>query len=187
MRLDMRSILVVSCLNKAVYQCLNQLFLKGAARDGPSASWSTEPAEDNAFSYQESSFGSDALKPFESISQFTRNYGKDLSQADKDVIFEGLKKLYRTKVLPLEMSSKFAHFGSPPMSPSDFDAKPMVLVLGQYSVGKTSFTRSLLRQDFPGQRIGPEPTTDRFTAIMHSRDGPDRYCKLILCCYDGRV
>jgi septin family protein len=41
------------------------------------------------------------------------------------------------------------------MSPSDFDAKPMVLILGQYSVGKTSFIRSLLKQDFPGQRIGP--------------------------------
>lgn len=114
------------------------------------------------------------MGPFESISQFTKNYGKDISQADKDVIFEGLKTLYRKKVLPLEMSSKFAHFGSPPMSPSDFDAKPMVLVLGQYSVGKTSFTRSLLRQDFPGQRIGPEPTTDRFTAIMHSAGGADR-------------
>ena len=41
------------------------------------------------------------------------------------------------------------------MGPSDFDAKPMVLILGQYSVGKTSFIRSLLKQDFPGQRIGP--------------------------------
>ena len=97
-----------------------------------------------------------------------------MSQADKDIIFDGLKKLYRKKVLPLEMSSKYAHFGSPPMSPSDFEAKPMVLILGQYSVGKTSFTRSLLRQDFPGQRIGPEPTTDRFTAIMHSGEGPER-------------
>ena len=42
-------------------------------------------------------------------------------------------------------------------------AKPQVLLVGQYSVGKTSFIRYLLGQDFPGQRIGPEPTTDRFT------------------------
>ena len=56
------------------------------------------------------------------------------------------------------------------MGPSDFEAKPMVLILGQYSVGKTSFIRSLLKQDFPGQRIGPEPTTDRFTAITHSNE-----------------
>lgn len=98
-------------------------------------------------------------------------FGSDLSQVDKDFIFEGLKKLYKKKILPLEMSSKYSQFGSPPLGPSDFEAKPMVLILGQYSVGKTSFIRSLLRQDFPGQRIGPEPTTDRFTAIMHGTEG----------------
>ena len=96
-------------------------------------------------------------------------YGNsDLSQVDKDYIFEGLRRLYNTKVLPLEMASKYSNFASPPMSYSDFEAKPMVLIIGQYSVGKTSFIRSLVKQDFPGQRIGPEPTTDRFTAIMHS-------------------
>jgi EH domain-containing protein 1 len=96
--------------------------------------------------------------------------GSDLSQVDKDLIFEGLKNLYKKKVLPLEVASKYGNFGSPPLGPSDFEAKPMVLILGQYSVGKTSFIRSLLKQDFPGQRIGPEPTTDRFTAIMHASD-----------------
>jgi EH domain-containing protein 1 len=50
----------------------------------------------------------------------------------------------------------------------------MVLILGQYSVGKTSFIRSLLKQDFPGQRIGPEPTTDRFTALMYSDSENER-------------
>lgn len=75
--------------------------------------------------------------------------------------------MYKKKIRPLELSSKYAHFHSPPLSPSDFDAKPMVLLLGQYSVGKTSFIRYLLGRDFPGQRIGPEPTTDRFTAILH--------------------
>ena len=52
----------------------------------------------------------------------------------------------------------------------DFDAKPMVLLVGQYSVGKTTFIRYLLEQDFPGIRIGPEPTTDRFIAIMHGEE-----------------
>ena len=101
-------------------------------------------------------------------------FGSDLSQVDKDFIFEGLKNLYRKKILPLEIASKYAHFGSPPLGPSDFEAKPMVVILGQYSVGKTSFIRSLLRKDFPGQRIGPEPTTDRFTAIMAAYERNER-------------
>jgi GTP-binding protein EngB required for normal cell division len=99
------------------------------------------------------------------------------------------------------------------MKPSDFDAKPMILLLGasavalwagdercrspfspvpplthfplphftthtrpdphfagQYSVGKTSFIRYLIGRDFPGARIGPEPTTDRFNAVMSGTD-----------------
>jgi len=92
----------------------------------------------------------------------------ELESFDKDLIFAGLKRMYRKKILPLELSSKYGHFHSPPLSPSDFEAKPMVLLLGQYSVGKTSFIRYLLGRDFPGIRIGPEPTTDRFTCIMQS-------------------
>ena len=101
------------------------------------------------------------------------NLKSDISQVDKDIVIDGLKKLYAKKILPLEVASKFAQFNSPALRPSDFEAKPMVLILGQYSVGKTSFIRSLLKQDFPGQRIGPEPTTDRFTAIMHSSEGQE--------------
>lgn len=51
-----------------------------------------------------------------------------------------------------------------------YAAKPQVLLVGQYSVGKTSFIRYLLGRDFPGQRIGPEPTTDRFTVLIN---GPE--------------
>jgi len=98
----------------------------------------------------------------------TRSGGSELEleSFDKDLIFQGLKRMYRKKILPLEISSKYGHFHSPPLSPSDFDAKPMVLLLGQYSVGKTSFIRYLLGRDFPGIRVGPEPTTDRFTCIL---------------------
>ena len=52
------------------------------------------------------------------------------------------------------------------MTDAEFDAKPQVLLVGQYSVGKTSFIRYLVGRDFPGQRIGPEPTTDRWIALM---------------------
>merc|ERR1712013_312470 len=43
--------------------------------------------------------------------------------------------------------------------------KPIVMLIGQYSTGKTTFIRYLLEQDFPGMRIGPEPTTDNFHII----------------------
>lgn len=81
-------------------------------------------------------------------------------------VADGLKALYTKKLLPLEEFYKFHDFHSPPLSDSDFDAKPMVLLVGQYSTGKTTFIRYLLEEDFPGLRIGPEPTTDRFIAVM---------------------
>uniref|UniRef100_A0A8C6KAE7 EH-domain containing 3 n=1 Tax=Nothobranchius furzeri TaxID=105023 RepID=A0A8C6KAE7_NOTFU len=82
-------------------------------------------------------------------------------------VSDGLKKLYKTKLLPLEESYRFHDFHSPALEDADFDNKPMVLLVGQYSTGKTSFIRYLLEQDFPGMRIGPEPTTDSFIAVMH--------------------
>ena len=51
------------------------------------------------------------------------------------------------------------------MDEADFDAKPMILLVGQYSTGKTTFIKYLLEQEFPGMRIGPEPTTDCFIII----------------------
>jgi len=89
-------------------------------------------------------------------------------------VFATLKDLYQKKVRPLEVASRYGHFHSAPLSPADFDAKPMVLLVGGYSVGKTTFIRSLVGRDFPGARIGPEPTTDRFTAIMAGEGREDR-------------
>lgn len=82
-------------------------------------------------------------------------------------VLEGLKKVYRQKLLPLELQYNFHDFHSPQLDDSDFDAKPMILLVGQYSTGKTTFIKYLLERDFPGIRIGPEPTTDRFIAVMY--------------------
>ena len=94
--------------------------------------------------------------------------------ADRDAatmrVIEELKRLYKTKIMPLEQLYRFDLFFSPFMTDAEFDSKPQVMLIGQYSVGKTSFIRYLLGRDFPGQRIGPEPTTDKFTAVM---DGPE--------------
>ena len=81
-------------------------------------------------------------------------------------VMDRLKAVYNSSIRPLEEAYNFGEFYSPVMKESDFDAKPMVLLLGQYSVGKTSFIRYLIGRDFPGARIGPEPTTDRFNAVM---------------------
>jgi EH domain-containing protein 1 len=39
--------------------------------------------------------------------------------------------------------------------PSELSAKPQILLLGQYSTGKTSFIRKLIGCDYPGIHIGP--------------------------------
>ena len=82
-----------------------------------------------------------------------------------------LKRIYKAKIRPLEQAYKFSEFYATELTDGDFDAKPFVLLVGGYSVGKTSFIRYMLERDFPGSRIGPEPTTDRFLAVMAGRPG----------------
>ncbi|KAH6822679.1 EPS15 homology domain 1 [Perilla frutescens var. hirtella] len=95
---------------------------------------------------------------------------KKVSLSSVTSIIDGLKKLYVQKLKPLEVTYRFNDFVSPLLSNSDFDAKPMVMLLGQYSTGKTTFIKHLLRTSYPGAHIGPEPTTDRFVVVMN---GPD--------------
>lgn len=84
-----------------------------------------------------------------------------------DTVVGGLKKIYRQKLLPLEEHYHFHDFHSPKLEDPDFDAKPMILLVGQYSTGKTTFIKYILEREFPGMRIGPEPTTDKFIAVMY--------------------
>jgi GTPase SAR1 family protein len=75
--------------------------------------------------------------------------------------------------LPLEMHCHHAHFLGPPLSDASIVGKPTVLLIGPYSVGKTSFIQHLLgdpEEGIPGANVGPEPTTDGFMAVMH---GPE--------------
>jgi len=97
---------------------------------------------------------------------------KSISLEDRtNLISSKLKALYAKSVLPAEKAYRYDYFfESPLLSDVEFDSKPQVLLIGQYSVGKTSFIRYLLGRDFPGQRIGPEPTTDRFTVLIN---GPE--------------
>lgn len=81
-------------------------------------------------------------------------------------VTEGLQRIYREKLLPMEREHDFHHFYSPELTDADFSSRPMVLLIGQYSTGKSTFIRHILGRDYPGLRIGPEPTTDKFVAVV---------------------
>ncbi|KAK3143419.1 hypothetical protein QOZ80_4AG0300060 [Eleusine coracana subsp. coracana] len=108
-----------------------------------------------------------------SATWFNSKSGKKIPLRSVTSIIDGLKKLYIEKLRPLEKTYQFQDFVSPLLTSSDFDAKPMVMLLGQYSTGKTTFIKHLLKTSYPGAHIGPEPTTDRFVVIT---SGPDERC-----------
>ncbi|XP_062183563.1 EH domain-containing protein 1-like [Phragmites australis] len=108
-----------------------------------------------------------------SASWFNSKSGKKIPLKSVTSIIDGLKKSYIEKLRPLEKTYQFHDFVSPLLTSSDFDAKPMVMLLGQYSTGKTTFIKHLLKTSYPGAHIGPEPTTDRFVVIT---SGPDERC-----------
>lgn len=61
-------------------------------------------------------------------------------------VVEGLKRLYKSKILPVEDHYFFHEFHSPPLENADFESKPMILLVGQYSTGKTTFIKYLLER-----------------------------------------
>lgn len=61
-------------------------------------------------------------------------------------------------------------FSSTPLEPAYFESKPLVLLFGEYSTGKTSFIRYILGKEYPGMRIGPEPTTDNFIVVEYGEE-----------------
>ncbi|CEM32347.1 unnamed protein product [Vitrella brassicaformis CCMP3155] len=96
--------------------------------------------------------------------------GVNKKKQKEDEIFDsvrsGLQSMYKQRLLPLERDFKANQFYAPLLTDGDFASKPMVMLLGQYSTGKTTFIKHFLEREYPGLRIGPEPTTDRFIAVM---------------------
>mmetsp|Transcript_20164 Transcript_20164/g.80480 ORF Transcript_20164/g.80480 Transcript_20164/m.80480 type:complete len:529 (-) Transcript_20164:1360-2946(-) len=88
----------------------------------------------------------------------------------KDYVLRELAKVYSTVFKPIEEATKFDVFYSSLLNEAEFRTPPMVLLVGPYSVGKTTFIHYLLGRSFPGERVGPEPTTDRFVAVMYGED-----------------
>ena len=96
----------------------------------------------------------------------------DSTSAAAQGVSEQLKAIYNERFRPVEAATGFGNsYTNGELSDSWFDSPPMVLLIGPYSVGKTTFIRHLLgNRDFPGSRIGPEPTTDGFSAIMYGSE-----------------
>jgi N-terminal EH-domain containing protein len=82
------------------------------------------------------------------------------------VLLKALQDVYNTKLKPVEDLWSFNHYHQDAMTTADLEAKPQVLLLGQYSTGKTSFIRYMLGRDFPGMHIGPEPSTEAFQVSL---------------------
>jgi polynucleotide 5'-kinase involved in rRNA processing len=53
-------------------------------------------------------------------------------------VIEEIKRIYKSKLLPLEKLYQYDIFHSPALSDAEFDSKPQVMLIGQYSVGKTT-------------------------------------------------
>lgn len=81
-----------------------------------------------------------------------------------------LWQLYEADVMPLESRSFFEHFHAPPITSQEFEARPQVLLLGQYSTGKTSMVRWLTGCDTKHFDIKPQPSTDKFMAVVHGTE-----------------
>ena len=94
-------------------------------------------------------------------------FKKKNSQIGK--VVDELNALYKAKLLPVEELYDFHKLHSPVLEDANFCAKPMILLVGQYSTEKTSFIKYLLGENFPGILIGPEPTPESFGVIMHGK------------------
>ena len=65
---------------------------------------------------------------------------KELIAEVFDSVSDGLKNLYASKIKPIEMTYKFGEFYSPYLLDADFEAKPMVLLVGSYSTSARALT-----------------------------------------------
>ncbi|KAF2285714.1 hypothetical protein GH714_007345 [Hevea brasiliensis] len=110
--------------------------------------------------------GTPPMQTSPSVNWFSSKPLKKVPLSSVTSIIDGLKRLYIQKLKPLEVTYRFNDFVSPLLKNSDFDAKPMVMLLGQYSTGKKTFIKHLLKSGYPGAHIGPEPTTDRMVMLL---------------------
>jgi len=95
---------------------------------------------------------------------------ENLRDSVEHVVLRQLWQLYVRDVLPLERLSHFGHFHVPPTTAEEFEARPQVLLLGQYSTGKTSMVKWLTGRDSVHFDVRPQPSTDKFIVVVHGEE-----------------
>jgi GTPase SAR1 family protein len=100
----------------------------------------------------------------------TRKPSQTVGPRSDAAVIRELRVLYKDKLLPIEQSHLFHKFNQPQILDAELGAKPTVLMVGQYSTGKTTFIKHLIGMDYPEIHIGPEPTTDQFIAVVHGEE-----------------
>ncbi|CAK9096257.1 EH domain-containing protein 1 (AtEHD1) [Durusdinium trenchii] len=68
---------------------------------------------------------------------------------------------------PIELESSFGHFNDAVLTVSELEARPQVLLIGQYSTGKTSLIKWVTGINSAFFDIRPRPSTDKFMAVVH--------------------
>eukprot|EP00435_Cladocopium_sp_Y103_P027727 s521_g6.t2 len=91
-------------------------------------------------------------------------------RSSQRAVLRKLWSIYAETVLPLEQQSFYDHFGAPPVSREEFEARPQVLLLGQYSTGKTSMVQWLTGMRSNHFDVRPQPSTDKFMACVHGNE-----------------
>lgn len=91
----------------------------------------------------------------------------NVSKSDEvmDNVVNEIKKLYRSKLLPLEERSQFHQLHSAKLEDVNFEAKPMVLIVGQHSTARTTFIQYLLECEPPAAYLNADPITDHFITL----------------------
>jgi EH domain-containing protein 1 len=122
-------------------------------------------SENNKLKNKKKSGNDDHSKPSKSDKSKLSGFSMEDS-----MVVRSLKSLYKEKLLPIEKQYLFPKFNMPEILDAEISSKPNVLLIGQYSTGKTTFVKHLIGMDYPQMHIGPEPTTDRFIAVVY---GPE--------------
>eukprot|EP00759_Apiculatamorpha_spiralis_P050734 PhF_6_TR4878/c0_g1_i1/m.6867/K12483/EHD1; EH domain-containing protein 1 len=78
-------------------------------------------------------------------------------------------KAYNTILRPIEQRLQYDAFRPSWFGESIAQKKPFVTFMGPFSAGKSTFINYLLQGNF--LHVGPQPTTDKFTVIMHGEEG----------------